>query len=124
MERDPPTATLLSLEDSSEVVVGEDWQKAIDRTLLDNLGKYRKYDGKSVRDLLRVLRNKVCLLFPGTKHDKLLILSFELETSLPRSSGVSSKSPRRSTRRIPVLLHHSFPTPTSPRIRHSLHSPQ
>lgn len=67
MERDPPTATLLSLEDSSEVVVGEDWQKAIDRTLLDNLGKYRKYDGKSVRDLLRVLRNKVCF-FSSSKN--------------------------------------------------------
>ena len=59
MEREPPTATLVSLEDTSELVVGEDWSKSIDRSLLDNLGKYRKYDGKSVRDLLRVLRNKV-----------------------------------------------------------------
>ena len=63
MEREPPTATLVSLEDTSELVVGEDWSKSIDRSLLDNLGKYRKYDGKSVRDLLRVLRNKVSLLF-------------------------------------------------------------
>lgn len=59
MERDPPTATLIALEDESEGVVGDDWSKSIDRSLLDNLGKYRKYDGKSVRDLLRVLRNKV-----------------------------------------------------------------
>ncbi|PLW29576.1 hypothetical protein PCASD_20472 [Puccinia coronata f. sp. avenae] len=35
-----------------------DWYKAIDRALLDNLGKYRKYDGGSIRDLLRVMRNK------------------------------------------------------------------
>lgn len=59
MERDPPTPTLVTLEQTSGTVVGDDWQKALDRTLLDNLGKYRKYDGKSVRDLLRVLRNKV-----------------------------------------------------------------
>ena len=59
MERDPPTPTLVTLEQTSSAVVGDDWQKALDRTLLDNLGKYRKYDGRSVRDLLRVLRNKV-----------------------------------------------------------------
>ncbi|KAM0790703.1 hypothetical protein ACM66B_004560 [Microbotryomycetes sp. NB124-2] len=58
MERDPPTPTLVTLEARSQEIVGDDWQKALDRTLLDNLGKYRKYDGKSVRDLLRVLRNK------------------------------------------------------------------
>ncbi|GAA6031523.1 hypothetical protein JCM8097_006498 [Rhodosporidiobolus ruineniae] len=58
MERDPPTPTLVTLERKSRDIVGDDWQKALDRTLLDNLGKYRKYDGASVRDLLRVLRNK------------------------------------------------------------------
>ncbi|GAA5889323.1 hypothetical protein JCM6882_000706 [Rhodosporidiobolus microsporus] len=58
MERDPPTPTLVTLERRSRDIVGDDWSKALDRTLLDNLGKYRKYDGASVRDLLRVLRNK------------------------------------------------------------------
>jgi serine/threonine-protein kinase/endoribonuclease IRE1 len=70
MERDPPESTLIALEESSTTIVGDDWSKAIDRTLLDNLGKYRKYDGKSVRDLLRVLRNKVrslMLLLPRTE---------------------------------------------------------
>lgn len=60
MERDPPDPSLVSLEQGSASVVGDDWQLAIDNSLLENLGKYRKYDGKSVRDLLRVLRNKVC----------------------------------------------------------------
>ncbi|KAK4698382.1 serine/threonine-protein kinase/endoribonuclease IRE1, partial [Phenoliferia sp. Uapishka_3] len=46
MERDPPTPTLVTLETTSATVVGDDWQKALDRTLLDNLGKYRKYDGR------------------------------------------------------------------------------
>ncbi|GAA5840497.1 hypothetical protein JCM9279_007347 [Rhodotorula babjevae] len=58
MSRDPPEPTLLTLEHRSHEIVGDDWQKALDRTFLDNLGKYRKYDGASVRDLLRVLRNK------------------------------------------------------------------
>ncbi|GAA5939568.1 bifunctional endoribonuclease/protein kinase IRE1 [Sporobolomyces koalae] len=58
MERDPPTPTLITLERKSNEIVGDDWTKALDRTLLDNLGKYRKYDGSSLRDLLRVLRNK------------------------------------------------------------------
>lgn len=59
MERDPPAPTLVTLEKQARSIVGDDWQKALDRTFLDNLGKYRKYDGASVRDLLRVLRNKV-----------------------------------------------------------------
>jgi serine/threonine-protein kinase/endoribonuclease IRE1 len=59
MERDPPGPVLVDLEADAAAVVGADWQRAIDRTLLDNLGKYRRYDGGSVRDLLRVLRNKV-----------------------------------------------------------------
>lgn len=59
MERDPPTPTLITLERKSSEILGDDWTKALDRTLLDNLGKYRKYDGGSLRDLLRVLRNKV-----------------------------------------------------------------
>lgn len=58
MERDPPTPTLMTLEDGACDIVGADWHKRLDRTLLDNLGKYRKYDSASIRDLLRVLRNK------------------------------------------------------------------
>ncbi|GAA5827789.1 hypothetical protein JCM3770_006368, partial [Rhodotorula araucariae] len=58
MTRDPPEPTILTLERRAHEIVGDDWQKALDRTFLDNLGKYRKYDGASVRDLLRVLRNK------------------------------------------------------------------
>ena len=58
MDRDPPEPTLVVLESHARQIVGDDWAKALDRTFLDNLGKYRKYDGASVRDLLRVLRNK------------------------------------------------------------------
>lgn len=57
--KEPPSPLLIRLEQNAHLVVGPDWYKRIDKSLLDNLGKYRKYDGASVRDLLRALRNKV-----------------------------------------------------------------
>ena len=36
----------------------DDWTKKLDAALLENLGRYREYDGTSLRDLLRVIRNK------------------------------------------------------------------
>ena len=60
MERE--AQVVLDLEASAKQVVGSDWlRNGLDRNLVDNLGKYRKYDGGSVRDLMRVLRNKVGL---------------------------------------------------------------
>ncbi|WVQ78180.1 hypothetical protein IAT38_000263 [Cryptococcus sp. DSM 104549] len=58
MELDPPEATLVLLEKDASDVVGKDWYARLDRTFTQSLGKYRKYKGKSVRDLLRALRNK------------------------------------------------------------------
>ena len=55
----------MELEKGAFDVVGNDWQARLDRTFLDNLGKYRKYDGKSVQDLMRALRNKVSDLLFG-----------------------------------------------------------
>ena len=66
MERDPPDPVLVDLEAKSPQVLFNDWIKKLDRNLVDNLGKYRKYESSSVRDLLRVVRNKVgfsCLSF-------------------------------------------------------------
>ncbi|KXS11903.1 hypothetical protein M427DRAFT_101811 [Gonapodya prolifera JEL478] len=57
-EKHPPTPLLQKLESASSQIVGHDWYKKIDRYLVENLGKYRKYDGASIRDLLRALRNK------------------------------------------------------------------
>jgi serine/threonine-protein kinase/endoribonuclease IRE1 len=59
MELQPPEATLVLLESRANEVVGNNWQKRLDTLFLENLGKHRKYDGRSVRDLLRALRNKV-----------------------------------------------------------------
>ncbi|CAG8443857.1 10853_t:CDS:2 [Ambispora leptoticha] len=57
-ERDPPSPLLQRLETEVVNVIGPDWYRRIDRVLVDNLGKYRKYDGSRIRDLLRALRNK------------------------------------------------------------------
>ena len=67
MCRDPKEADLLELETNAYRVVGNDWQSRLDKMLLDNLGKFRKYDGKSVQDLMRALRNKVRISsqYPG-----------------------------------------------------------
>lgn len=47
------------LEKDAQSIVGNDWHSRLDRIFIENLGKFRKYDGKSVQDLLRALRNKV-----------------------------------------------------------------
>lgn len=64
MCRDPKDPDLLALEKSATSVVGHDWHTRLDKVFIENLGKYRKYDGKSLQDLLRALRNKVksCLV--------------------------------------------------------------
>lgn len=50
---------LIELERDAFSVVGNDWNARLDKWFIENLGKYRKYDGRSVQDLMRALRNKV-----------------------------------------------------------------
>ena len=38
---------------------GGEWVPKLDPSLLENLGRYRKYNAAAVRDLLRVIRNKM-----------------------------------------------------------------
>jgi len=61
MCRDPKDQHLITLERGAITVVGNDWHARLDKTFIENLGKYRKYDGRSVQDLMRALRNKVRL---------------------------------------------------------------
>jgi serine/threonine-protein kinase/endoribonuclease IRE1 len=56
---DPPEPPIVALEARAFEVVGRDWFSRADRVFTSNLGKYRKYKGNSVRDLLRAMRNKV-----------------------------------------------------------------
>lgn len=43
---------------SQTAIGGVNWADALDAEVVANLGKYRKYNGSSLRDLLRVIRNK------------------------------------------------------------------
>ncbi|KAI9513442.1 hypothetical protein F5148DRAFT_5717 [Russula earlei] len=58
MCRDPRDPHLVVLENNAIDVVGPDWPARLDKVFVENLGKFRKYDGRSVQDLLRALRNK------------------------------------------------------------------
>ena len=58
MCREPKDEVLIRLEKGAAVVVGNDWHMRLDKVFIENLGKYRKYDGRSVQDLMRALRNK------------------------------------------------------------------
>lgn len=50
---------LQKLEKNHMVVIKSDWRSHIDEEVANDLRKYRSYNGQSVRDLLRALRNKV-----------------------------------------------------------------
>ena len=41
-----------------EAIGGPSWGSALEPEVIANLGKYRKYNSSSLRDLLRVIRNK------------------------------------------------------------------
>ena len=41
-----------------EAIGGASWGSALEPEVIANLGKYRKYNSGSLRDLLRVIRNK------------------------------------------------------------------
>lgn len=56
-ELDSPA--LLALEKGGLKIVEGDWRSHIDYEVAADLRKYRSYNGGSVRDLLRALRNKV-----------------------------------------------------------------
>ncbi|SCU82252.1 LANO_0B05600g1_1 [Lachancea nothofagi CBS 11611] len=57
--RVPPSSLLLKLEEASErVIPNRDWTVKFDTVFMENLGKYRKYSGEKLMDLLRAFRNK------------------------------------------------------------------
>lgn len=43
---------------AEEAIGGNNWSQKLEHEFLANLGKYRKYQPSSLRDLLRVVRNK------------------------------------------------------------------
>lgn len=93
---DPAADIVLALEAEAQQTVGIDWSQTIDKFLVENLGKYRKYNFASVRDLLRVIRNK-------SHHYR--DLPVEVQTALgPLPGGFLSYF----TSRFPNLFMHTW----------------
>lgn len=55
----PNTEPLKTLEKNATLIVKEDWNMQLEPEITNDLRKFRGYQGGSVRDLLRALRNKV-----------------------------------------------------------------
>ncbi|KAG8859750.1 bifunctional endoribonuclease/protein kinase ire1 [Tulasnella sp. 330] len=120
MGRDPPEPQLVALETNARDVVGTDWHKKLDRVFDENLGKFRKYDGKSVQDLMRALRNKVgsaestvvCWLdggLTGTPHQYQKHHYQDLPDNVKRSLGVLPEGfLSYFTRRFPRFFLHVY----------------
>lgn len=59
LEREPSNSPIMiTLESNAATIVGRHWDRKLHSSFLEDLGKYRKYDTSSVRDCLRVIRNK------------------------------------------------------------------
>jgi serine/threonine protein kinase len=54
----PDSPAVLALEAGVGVVFRGSWDRLLDLDLLQDMGKFRRYDPRSLRDLLRLVRNK------------------------------------------------------------------
>ncbi|KAF8556576.1 kinase-like protein [Imleria badia] len=104
MCRDPREHCLTVLETGAFDIVGHDWHTRLDKVFIENLGKFRKYDGKSVQDLLRALRNKSPHARRGTpqKHHYQDLPDHVKRTLGPMPEGFLSYF----TKRFPQLFVH------------------
>nr|GEZ31450.1 serine/threonine-protein kinase/endoribonuclease IRE1b-like [Tanacetum cinerariifolium] len=57
-DRVPDSSVLKALESISTVVLGGKWDEKLDKILLKDVTHYRKYKYDSIRNLLRLIRNK------------------------------------------------------------------
>lgn len=58
-DRETNSDLLNVLESTAPVALGTKWDEKMEPAFLANIGRYRRYKFNSVRDLLRVLRNKL-----------------------------------------------------------------
>lgn len=93
------SAVLQSLERAAHDVVRGSWRTHLEDIVMEDLRKHRTYQGRSVRDLLRALRNKVKTTIPPISHQRRLLtfdpFNFQIfcpEKSLSRGFRRSPKS--------------------------------
>ncbi|KAK7262775.1 hypothetical protein RJT34_30355 [Clitoria ternatea] len=58
-ERDAGSGLLMTLENIAIVALGCKWDEKMEPAFIADIGRYRRYKFNSVRDLLRVMRNKL-----------------------------------------------------------------
>lgn len=56
---DRETDLLKALESTAQIALGLKWNEKLEPIFIANIGRYRRYKYDSVRDLLRVMRNKL-----------------------------------------------------------------
>uniref|UniRef100_A0A7N1A0L9 non-specific serine/threonine protein kinase n=1 Tax=Kalanchoe fedtschenkoi TaxID=63787 RepID=A0A7N1A0L9_KALFE len=57
--RESGSELLEALEDTASVALGTNWDERLEPLFISNIGRYRRYKYDSVRDILRVMRNKL-----------------------------------------------------------------
>lgn len=57
-DRETDSDLLKALESVASVALNGKWDEKLESKFIDNIGRYRRYKYDSVRDLLRVIRNK------------------------------------------------------------------
>ena len=58
-DRETGSHLLKALESIAPIALGGKWNEKMDTAFITNIGLYRRYKFDSVRDLLRVMRNKL-----------------------------------------------------------------
>ncbi|KAI4327859.1 hypothetical protein L6164_020271 [Bauhinia variegata] len=58
-DREATSDILEALENIAPVALGTKWDEKLEEAFITNIGRYRRYKFDSVRDLLRVMRNKL-----------------------------------------------------------------
>lgn len=58
-DRENHSDLLEALESTAPLALGGKWDEKLDPAFITNIGQYRRYKYDSVRDLLRVMRNKL-----------------------------------------------------------------
>lgn len=58
-DREAGSDILKALESIAPIALGGKWDEKMEPAFINDIGRYRRYKYNSVRDLLRVLRNKL-----------------------------------------------------------------
>jgi serine/threonine-protein kinase/endoribonuclease IRE1 len=58
-DRETNSVLLNVLESTAPLALGAKWDEKMEPAFIANIGRYRRYKFDSVRDLLRVMRNKL-----------------------------------------------------------------